>query len=151
MKTYSIMPTFLVPVFLGLMVSINSHAITTNISQEKLNAAKQLIAIDGSTQSIQEANKVVIQQMKQSLPYAPKEFFNKLQQRLNQVDYTSQLANIYAETLTTEELQKLTELYSSPVGKSIAGKTSDLTKKLAQQQVKITEDIIQKTAQEFGQ
>ncbi|ELA09524.1 hypothetical protein MOMA_03940 [Moraxella macacae 0408225] len=133
------------------MVSINSHAITTNISQEKLNAAKQLIAIDGSTQSIQEANKVVIQQMKQSLPYAPKEFFNKLQQRLNQVDYTSQLANIYAETLTTEELQKLTELYSSPVGKSIAGKTSDLTKKLAQQQVKITEDIIQKTAQEFGQ
>ena len=53
--------------------------------------------------------------------------------------------------LTEEELKKLIELYSSPVGKSIASKTGGLSKKLAEQQAEITQDIIQKTAQEFGQ
>lgn len=132
-------------------ININSYALTTNISKEKNNLAKQLVAIDGSTQSMQEANKVVIQQMKQNLPYAPNGFFTRLQQRFNQVDYNSQLANIYAETLSEEELKKLIELYSSPVGKSIANKTGDLSKKLAQQQAHITEEIIQKTSLEFGQ
>lgn len=129
----------------------SSYALTTNISKEKNDLAKQLVAIDGSTQSMQEANKVVVQQMKQNLPYAPNAFFARLQERFNQADYNSQLANIYAETLTEEELKKLIELYSSPVGKSIANKTGDLSKKLAQQQAEITQDIIQKTAQEFGQ
>ena len=128
----------------------SSYALTTNISKEKNVLAKQLVAIDGSTQSMQEANKVVIQQMKQNLPYAPNGFFTRLQQRFNQVDYNSQFANIYAETLTDEELKKLIELYSSPVGKSIASKTGGLSKKLAEQQAEITQDIIQKTAQEFG-
>lgn len=132
-------------------ININSYALTTNISKEKNNLAKQLVAIDGSAQSMQEANKVVIQQMKQNLPYAPNGFFTRLQQRFNQVDYNSQLANIYAETLSEEELKKLIELYSSPVGKSIANKTGDLSKKLAQQQAHITEEIIQKTSLEFGQ
>ena len=129
----------------------SSYALTTNISKEKNDLAKQLVAIDGSAQSMQEANKVVIQQMKQNLPYAPNGFFTRLQQRFNQVDYNSQLANIYAETLSEEELKKLIELYSSPVGKSIANKTGDLSKKLAQQQAHITEEIIQKTSLEFGQ
>ena len=124
----------------------SSYALTTNISKEKNDLAKQLVA-----QSMQEANKVVIQQMKQNLPYAPNGFFTRLQQRFNQVDYNSQFANIYAETLTDEELKKLIELYSSPVGKSIASKTGGLSKKLAEQQAEITQDIIQKTAQEFGQ
>jgi hypothetical protein len=129
----------------------SSYALTTNISKEKNDLAKQLVAIDGSTQSMQEANKVVVQQMKQNLPYAPNAFFARLQERFNQADYNSQLANIYAETLTEEELKKLIELYSSPVGKSIANKTGDLSKKLAQQQAHITEEIIQKTSLEFGQ
>lgn len=129
----------------------SSYALTTNISKEKNDLAKQLVAIDGSTQSMQEANKVVVQQMKQNLPYAPNAFFARLQERFNQADYNSQLANIYAETLTEEELKKLIELYSSPVGKSVANKTGRLSKKLAEQQAQITEDIIQKTAQEFGQ
>lgn len=129
----------------------SSYALTTNISKEKNDLAKQLVAIDGSAQSMQEANKVVIQQMKQNLPYAPNGFFTRLQQRFNQVDYNSQLANIYAETLSEEELKKLIELYSSPVGKSIANKTGDLSKKLAEQQAHITEEIIQKTSLEFGQ
>lgn len=129
----------------------SSYALTTNISKEKNDLAKQLVAIDGSTQSMQEANKVVVQQMKQNLPYAPNAFFARLQERFNQVDYNSQLANIYAETMTEEELKKLIELYSSPVGKSIASKTGGLSKKLAEQQAEITQDIIQKTAQEFGQ
>ena len=141
----------IVPAVIGLMVSVNIHAITTPVSQEKLNLAKQLVVIDGSALSVQEANKVVVQQMKQNLPYSPNDFFSKLQQRFNQVDYNSQLANIYAETLTEEELKKLIELYSSPVGKSIASKTGGLSKKLAEQQAEITQDIIQKTAQEFGQ
>ena len=132
-------------------ININSYALTTNISKEKNDLAKQLVAIDGSTQSMQEANKVVVQQMKQNLPYAPNAFFARLQERFNQADYNSQLANIYAETLTEEELKKLIELYSSPVGKSIASKTGGLSKKLAEQQAEITQDIIQKTAQEFGQ
>lgn len=129
----------------------SSYALTTNISKEKNDLAKQLVAIDGSAQSMQEANKVVIQQMKQNLPYAPDGFFTRLQERFNQVDYNAQLANIYAETLSEEELKKLIELYSSPVGKSIANKTGDLSKKLAEQQAHITEEIIQKTSLEFGQ
>lgn len=135
----------------SLLLLNNSYALTTNTSIERSYLAKQLVAIDGSAQSMQEANKVVVQQMKQNLPYAPNAFFARLQERFNQADYNSKLANIYAETLTEEELKKLIELYSSPVGKSIASKTGGLSKKLAEQQAEITQDIIQKTAQEFGQ
>lgn len=144
MKTYL---TLLVCSF----ISINGYAITTNVSQERINLAKQLITMDGSIQSIQEANQVVVNQMKQNLPYAPYGFFNRLQERFNQVNYNSQLANLYAATLTEEELKKLIELYNSPIGKSIASKTGGLSKKIAEQQAQITEKIIQQTAQEFGQ
>ena len=138
-------------VILLVSYSLSGFATVTTVPQSRMDLAKTLISLDGSAQSMQEANKVVIQQMKQNLPYAPNGFFTRLQQRFNQVDYNSQLANIYAETLSEEELKKLIELYSSPVGKSIANKTGDLSKKLAEQQAHITEEIIQKTSLEFGQ
>ncbi len=64
--------------------------------------------------------------MKRNLPYAPKEFFNRLQQRLDRIDYTAQFANLYAEILTEDEMNKLIELYSSstntkPIKYSIIG------------------------------
>lgn len=70
---------------------------------------------------MKESNQVVVNQMKRNLPYAPKDFFNRLQQRLDRIDYTAQFANLYAEILTEDEMSKLIELYSSST-KSIANK-----------------------------
>lgn len=57
MKKICVFLYFCISVFLSIfLISVNSYAISNPIPKEKLILAKQLVAIDGSSQSMKESN-----------------------------------------------------------------------------------------------
>lgn len=83
--------------------------------------------MDGSKQGFKQANKFVIESMRSNMIDMPDEFFEKLSNKMDNYDYESQLAYTYAQVLSTDELNALIDLYSSPTGKSLASKMGLLT------------------------
>lgn len=136
----------------GLSIVQVSQASVTLQAQnsEKTTLARQLINMDGSKQGYQQANKVGIESMRLNMPMAPDEFFIRLSKNLNAHDYETNLATLYAQVLSVDELNALIDLYSSPAGKSLASKMGVLSERLAYQQNQTVETIVQQTMNEMG-
>lgn len=117
---------------------------------KKISLARQLINMDGSKQGSEQANQVGIETMRRNMPTVPNEFFVRLSKKLNAYDHETRLANLYAQVLSTDELNALINLYSSPAGKSLASKMGILSQRLAYQQNQIVETIVQQTMNEMG-
>ena len=117
---------------------------------KKISLARQLINMDGSKQGFEQANQVGIETMRRNMPTVPNEFFERLSKKLNAYDHETRLANLYAQVLSTDELNALINLYSSPAGKSLASKMGILSQRLAYQQNQIVETIVQQTMNEMG-
>lgn len=117
---------------------------------QKVALARKLINMDGSKQGFKQANKFVIESMRSNMIDMPDEFFDRLSKKMDNYDYEAQLASTYAQVLSTDELNALIELYSSPIGKSLANKMGLLTERIALQQSQISEQMIQQTLAEMG-
>lgn len=135
----------------GLSITQVSHAAVAFQAQDsqKVALARKLINMDGSKQGFRQANKFVIESMRSNMIDMPDEFFDRLSKKMDNYDYESQLASTYAQVLSTDELNTLIELYSSPTGKSLANKMGLLTERIALQQSQISEQMIQQTLAEM--
>lgn len=132
------------------IVQVSQASITLQAqNSEKTALARQLINIDGSKQGYKQANQVGIELMRNNMPMAPNEFFVRLSENLNAYDYETSLANLYAQVLSTDELNALINLYSSPAGKSLASKMGVLSQRLAYQQNQIVETVVEQTMTEM--
>lgn len=116
---------------------------------KKILLARQLINMDGSKQGFEQANQVGIETMRRNMPTVPNEFFERLSKKLNAYDHETSLANLYAQVLSTDELNALINLYSSPAGKSLASKMGVLSQRLAYQQNQIIESLVEQTMTEM--
>lgn len=116
---------------------------------KKISLARQLINMDGSKQGSEQANQVGIETMRRNMPTVPNEFFVRLSKKLNAYDHETRLANLYAQVLSTDELNALINLYSSPAGKSLASKMGVLSQRLAYQQNQIVETVVEQTMTEM--
>ncbi|PNK59857.1 DUF2059 domain-containing protein [Psychrobacter sp. FDAARGOS_221] len=135
----------------GLSITQVSHAAVAFQAQDsqKVALARKLINMDGSKQGFKQANKFVIESMRSNMIDMPDEFFDRLSKKMDNYDYEAQLASTYAQVLSTDELNALIELYSSPIGKSLANKMGLLTERIALQQSQISEQMIQQTLVEM--
>lgn len=136
---------------IGLSVVQTSQASVALQVQDskKILLARQLINMDGSKQGFEQANQVGIETMRRNMPTVPNEFFVRLSKKLNAYDHETRLANLYAQVLSTDELNALINLYSSPAGKSLASKMGVLSQRLAYQQNQIVETVVEQTMTEM--
>lgn len=71
---------------------------------------------------------MMLEPVKNRIPAAKQEAFMK-EVRATFPDLYNQIAEIYMETYTHEEIKKVLDFYASPIGKKIIARTPELTKK----------------------
>ena len=89
----------------------------------RLKLAQQVTELDGTIPSMQAIKTNMMKDMRASLPpYIKDDFVLALDEELNVQDLLLKTQQLYARTFTEAELKKWIDFYSTPEGKSIAGK-----------------------------
>jgi hypothetical protein len=111
------------------------------VDQAYENKVKQLLEISGGKQAYDVAIKQMFSMFKQQFKHAPDVFWNEFESEfinISMTELTKLIAPVYANHLTSKDLDEIIEFYSSKAGK-----------KLAQSQGAITSESIS-VGQEWG-
>ena len=99
--------------------------------KNRLKLAQQVTEVDGTIPSMQTIKSTMIKDMRQNLPpYIKEDFISAFDEELNVQDLLLKTQQLYAQTFTEAELKKWIDFYSTPEGKSIAGKMPMLSEKV---------------------
>ena len=121
----------------GNLIGINSAIYSRNGGSMGIGfaipvkLAQQVTEVDGTIPSMQTIKSTMIKDMRQNLPpYIKEDFISAFDEELNVQDLLLKTQQLYAQTFTEAELKKWIDFYSTPEGKSIAGKMPMLSEKV---------------------
>jgi uncharacterized protein len=106
--------------------------------------AQQILKITGADKIKPELTEGLTNYFHNSLPFAPKDVNDDLDQSLTKLDVDTQVIAIYKQHISTEEAESLIAFYKTPAGKHVI----DALPEILQQSQQVGMQAARKTAQE---
>lgn len=110
----------------GLLFSA-VYAQADDIPPARLAIIKQMMSLDGSEAMAQQMRDSIISAQRQQAPLVRDDFWKIVERELAPESLLMDMIQAYNDTFTDQELQAAIRFYSTPEGKSIAGKSGKLS------------------------
>ena len=136
--------------FIFFAAGINAQE--NKINKEKKDAIAILIRATNADDVFDMMKGRITGSFVQNMPSVPKAFWYKIQQEIDNTDFTEMLIPVYDEKFTLEEIKKLNEFYTSEVGRKMTELRKEINKEIfeiaKEWSIKKTDEIYEKLEEE---